>query len=103
MSRLRSRTELLRTFVRKLLGLAFLVGLITPQNATKSYGRGNIESCSCQKEHDSEKRYVPQHSHLRAMTNRIVTGGITAWQTAGYSAKCPTCEAPYLLRRRSET
>ena len=25
----------------------------------------------------------------------VVTGGTTAWQAAGYSEKCPTCEAPH--------
>ena len=25
----------------------------------------------------------------------VVTGGMTAWQAAGYSEKCPTCEAPH--------
>ena len=25
----------------------------------------------------------------------VVTGGMTAWQAAGYSVKCPTCEAPH--------
>ncbi len=24
----------------------------------------------------------------------VVTGGMTAWQAAGYSEKCPICEAP---------
>jgi hydroxyacylglutathione hydrolase len=28
----------------------------------------------------------------------VVTGGMTAWQAAGYSEKCPICEAPHLPR-----
>ena len=33
----------------------------------------------------------------------VVTGGMTAWQAAGYSEKCPTCEAPHLPRSRLQT
>ena len=28
----------------------------------------------------------------------VITGGMTAWQAAGYSETCPTCEAPHLPR-----
>lgn len=28
----------------------------------------------------------------------VVTGGMTAWQAAGYSEECPLCEAPHLPR-----